>query len=815
MAQRMGRSLPRFIRRAGQAVAVAGLLLVPLGGPVLAQGLPGAASAPGSSPGGAALPGSPALIGATPALPGLPSGAAPAADEQSNPLGPSAPALRDLGTGNPLEQLRRQLSSKAARDEGTTSRDEGKDRAPVRDVGPTGFTEFQQYVYEITGRVLPRFGAGLFSGSFHSLQNVPVPADYVLGPGDEIQVRMWGIIDAEFRLVIDREGLVSIPKVGTFSLLGVKAGDLEAALREQIGKSFSNFHLSATMGQLRSMQVYVVGQANRPGMLTVSSLSTLVSTLFESGGPNANGSMRRIELQREGRVLGTIDLYDFISRGDKSRDQHLLPGDVIVIPPVGPQVALLGPVDSPAIYELAPDGEAVREVLARGGGPTVMSSPLKAQLERLDPSDPRAPRLVQSLLLDPQGMATPLRDGDVLTMFKLGPAFSNAVTLRGNVAAPLRYPYQPGMKLSDLIPDRDALLTPDYFVRKNVLVEFESGRSTQGGVRVQNEVHDLVDELNWDYAVIERLDHDRLTTQLIPFDLGRLVLRKDPGADLPLMPGDVVTVFSVDDIRVPRAKRSINVRVEGEVQRPGVYPMHAGDSLSTLIDAAGGLTPDAYLYGSEFTREAARRSQQQQMEKTIAKLQALTLAGLQQRSQSASLEGDAALLAARQQIEMTAAQQRLAELRRLKATGRVSLGLTPEGATLAGLPGIPLEDADNLYVPPRPAFIQVLGAVNVEAALIWRKDHTVGDYLQQAGLARFADKDAIFVIRADGGVSDGDSRRWGGVSSLPVQPGDTIVVPETEDKATTYDRVIRSLKDIAIIFQGFGVGAAAFKVLGL
>jgi protein involved in polysaccharide export with SLBB domain len=810
---------------------------------LLAAGTAGAQFVPGSNPltsgnaaiSGAATPTTPSVPG-LPTVPGLSNGQGRGAQGNANPgdaMAGNTPAddattsdaLSLPGARNALESAGRdpfgRKTAKAGKSKTSAGeRDEADSSGQhaARDVRRAPFTEFQKYVFETTGQSLPIFGANLFAvgGDFRAIETVPVPADYVLGPGDEVVVRIWGMIEAEFRLAVDREGQVNIPKVGVFSLLGVKAVDLESALRAQIGRSFTNFHLSATLGRLRSMQVYVVGQAARPGLLTTSSLSTFISAVFESGGPLPTGSLRAIELRREGKVLGTLDLYGFLVHGDKSADVRLLPGDVIVIPPAGPSIAVLGPIAEPAIFELKGAGESLQSALTWAGGTTALTSLQKAQLERIDATDARAPRRVESIALDVAGLATALRDGDVVTLFKPSPAFSNAVTLRGNVAAPLRYPFKPGMKLSDLIPDRDALVTPDYFLRKNVMVQFESHGKANQSARVQSDVRQIVDELNWDYAVIERLDRDRLVTRLIPFDLGSLVLRKDPAADLPLVAGDVVTIFSIHDIRVPRAKRSIYVRVEGEVQRPGIYPMRAGDSLLTVIEIAGGLTTDAYLYGAEFTREEARRSQEEQMKKAVSKLEAQALAGLEQQSGRTAIDSaDAAQFQARQQVEMTIVRERIAKLKDLKATGRVNLGLEPRHASLAELPGIPLEDADRIFIPPRPAFIQVLGSVNIESALLWQKDRDVGHYLRQAGLAQFADKGAIFVIRADGSVADAESSGFGGIKGMEVQPGDTIVVPEVPDKATGYDRAMRTLKDIAVIFQGFGIGVAALKAVGL
>src|SRR5215471_7078811 len=210
--------------------------------------------------------------------------------------------------------------------------------------------EFQKFVMESTGRDLQIFGQNLFRtvpSTFAPVDNIPVTPDYVIGPGDEIQIRAWGQIDVDFSAVVDREGAISVPKVGVINVAGVKASDLPAYLKTVFGRTFRNFQLTATLGKLRSIQVFVVGQAKRPGTYTVSSLSTLVTAVFASGGPSTRGSMRNIQLKRGNLVVADFDFYDLIVSGDKSKDAPLLPGDVIYIAPVGPQVAVTGSVKLP------------------------------------------------------------------------------------------------------------------------------------------------------------------------------------------------------------------------------------------------------------------------------------------------------------------------------------------------------------------------------------------------------------------------------------------------------------------------------------
>jgi protein involved in polysaccharide export with SLBB domain len=443
------------------------------------------------------------------------------------PIGPSGGP--SVGGSAPVVSnpslVARPVMSGAKDSDGSNVRREGADTRPVPP--PLGTTEFQRFVQAATGRPLSLFGYAMFGGAgFQSLQNVPVPAEYVIGPGDEIALRLWGAVDADLRLAVDRNGQVNIPRVGTITLAGVKSSQLEGVIRGHVGRVYNNFQLSATLGQLRSIQLFVVGQARQPGAYTVSSLSTFVSALFESGGPSASGSMRNIQLKRDGKTVSTLDLYKFVNEGDKSADVRLMPGDVIVIPPAGPRVALQGALDQPGIYELLGSEEPLGKVLAYAGRTQALTSIHKVHVERIDAASARAPRLVEERALDRAGLEKPLRDGDVVSLFRISPEFGNAVTLRGNVASPLRYAYKPGMRVSDLIPERDALLVPDYHARRNVLVQYESGREVSSA-RLANEVKNLVDEINWDYAVVERLDPSEVRSTLLPFNLSKAVRDRD------------------------------------------------------------------------------------------------------------------------------------------------------------------------------------------------------------------------------------------------------------------------------------------------
>jgi len=234
---------------------------------------------------------------------------------------------------------------------------------------PIGKTDFQVFIERSTGHVLPMYGYDLFRAptTFAPVDNIPVTPEYVVGPGDELLIRAWGQIDIDYRAVVDRNGVISLPRVGTVPVAGLKYQDLTAAVKQAVAKNFRNFELLVTLGQLRSIQIFVVGQARRPGAYTVSSLSTLVNAVFAAGGPSPRGSMRSIQLKRGSAVVTEFDLYDLLLRGDKSKDAALLPGDVIYFPPAGPLAAVSGNVKNPAIYELKGPASVVALLDYAGG----------------------------------------------------------------------------------------------------------------------------------------------------------------------------------------------------------------------------------------------------------------------------------------------------------------------------------------------------------------------------------------------------------------------------------------------------------------
>jgi protein involved in polysaccharide export with SLBB domain len=718
----------------------------------------------------------------------------------------------------------------------------GNEQAPQRVFGKqkgaqeAELSEFQKFIFDNTGDVLPIFGAEFFANSpstFAPIMNSPVPSDYPLGPGDELMIRGWGTIDIDYRATIDRNGTINIPTIGSVVLAGVKAGDAENVVRAAIARLYKGVTVNVNFGQLRAITVYMVGQAKRPGTYTVSSLSTLVTTLFASGGPNVNGSMRHVQVKRAGKVAAELDLYSFIAKGDKSADIKLQDGDTIYIPPAGGSVALVGKVTTPAVYELKSANDSIQSIFDIAGGLPVVADPRRAFLERIDPGK-NHPRTVTEIALNADGLSRTLKNGDVLNVTSITPDFANAVILRGNVDQPVRAQFKQGMRITDLIPSREYLITRNSTKRQNDAVNAGNDQNQQQEPKDAGNSNDLnepkdqnrlnlaeqlgsqIDEINWDYAVVERVNHSDLSVKLIPFNLGNVFADPTGPDNIQLQPGDTVTVFSQKDVAVPMNKRRVFVRVEGEVQVPGVYQMMAGDTLQTLMAKAGGPTSNAYLFGTAFYRETTRREQAANLEKAANRLetqlrneQANTVANA--RSQNGA---DAQVVAAERQAQVELARETIARFRQLKPTGRIAFGLAPDEHSFAHLPQIKLENGDRLVISARPAFVHVFGAVNAESSPLWRPNTRVKDYLEMAGVSSEADVDNVFVMRVDGTVVSSNSRGWfSGIGGLEMMPGDSIVVPEKLDKESRWTKFTQGTREWAQIFANFGLGAAAVRTL--
>jgi protein involved in polysaccharide export with SLBB domain len=701
-------------------------------------------------------------------------------------------------------------------------------------------SEFESFADDAAGHALPVYGRQLFDEvptTFAPMDRVPVPADYLIGPGDELLIRVWGKVELQSRVVIDRNGQIFLPKVGTLTLAGLRYDQIDSCVRAAIAKLYKDFDLNVTVGQLRSIQIFVLGSARQPGVYTVSALSTMVNALFASGGPSATGTMRHIELRRGGHTVTEFDIYDLLRNGDKSHDAQLLSGDILYIPPVGPQTAILGSVKEPGIYELK-DGTTIASILKDVGGLSNLASSDRVLLERIEN---HRWRQVDEFALDGSGMQRHLRDGDILRIFPIPPRFENAVILRGNVAQPGRYLWREGMRISDLIPTRDTLLTRDYWNQQNSLANTLPVTSfkQQGNVNPQDyptslngpnaqrqldvayspkndsnaiandyppqrrehwdrpkspidfQTHDVMadltqtnTEVNWGYASIERRDEKDLTTRIIAFNLGNAIDQPKSSDDYVLEKGDVVTIFSQKDAPLPQNKHAAFVRIGGEVNAPGVYRITPGETLRRLVERAGGLAPNSYLYASQLSRVSTRQAQEEELRISTAQMQK------EVASRFASVSSLSPANTAEQQAQLSAQQALIAQLSSMHPSGRIVLEMKPDAASIEDIPDFALEDGDNFFVPAKLGTVQVSGAVYNEAAFRFRKNMRVSTFLKAAGgPTRQADAKRVFLIRADGTVISRQhhSSPWGSnFEEMRVLPGDSIVVPTKLKSPTSF-----------------------------
>jgi protein involved in polysaccharide export with SLBB domain len=708
-----------------------------------------------------------------------------------------------------------------------TERQSRDERTPAQtrsvQLPPAPPSEFQRFVAATTGQMLTIYGSGLFTNqqvTFGPVNNAPTPADLILSAADELRIRIWGQVNFSANLRINREGDIYLPKVGAVHMAGLTVAAAQDHLRQAMDRIYRNFELTVDLGEIHSIQVYIAGMARQPGEYTVSALSTLVDAVFFSGGPSSSGSMRHIQLKRDGKIVADFDLYELLVKGDKTGDRQLQPGDVLYIPPTGPQVALLGSVREPDIYELRGE-ETLGDLLDAAGGRTAMAVGSHISIDRIAG---HAQRSAFELTDDAEGFGAKLADGDIVRVDPITSHYRDTVTLRGSVANPGHFRWRPGMHLSDLIPDRDSLVTRGYWWRRTQLglpapeftaaeqltasqaeeqtaAEFSLSKrghagtaSIAGALKTEDEEpaggaagipnpEDALPsprgETDWDYAVIERLDRVTMATSLIPFDLGKLVLQHDASQDLALQAGDVVTIFSQDDIRLPIDRKTKYVQLDGEIANAGVYSVLPGETLRSLVERAGGLTPKAYLFGADFTRKSTQLLEQQRLNEYSERLEHLMRRSAISASGIAPANGQNNL----QSTLVSANQSLIARLRQARATGRIVLNVSPYSNSANDLPEMALEDGDRLMIPSRPSTIQVIGAVFNQNAFLCAKNARVGQYLRLAGgPTREADRHQIFVLRADGSVVHRQSGNSifdsSDLDNVRLYPGDTIVVPE-------------------------------------
>ncbi|WKZ12697.1 MAG: SLBB domain-containing protein [Gammaproteobacteria bacterium] len=429
---------------------------------------------------------------------------------------------------------------------------------------------------------LKPFGYDVFAPrgtTFQSGANIPIPAEYVVGPGDTLELQLLGNTKGKFNLVVSRDGDVRIPEIGPVTIAGLTFPQAQDAITNIVSEQMIGTRAVVTMGRLRSARVLVTGEAKQPGTYTVGGLATITNVLGASGGVKDIGSLRNIELKRNGKLVSRLDLYDVLLHGDTSDDARVLSGDVVFIPPVGRTAGVLGEIRRPATYEIQADTTA-GDLVTLGGGLTPEANAASARIERIDPQHGRI--VVNVDLTTEAGRSTPLRSGDVLRLDPVRPTMVNSVTLRGHVHRPGSFQYQPGMRLSDLIGSVDDL-------------------------RPNADLH---------YVLIRRETGPELRVSAVSADLAQAWAEPGSDADIALAPRDEVTVFDMDagrerllapivaelDRQGTRSDPPQTVGVGGRVRMPGQYPLEPGMTIADLVRAGGSLDEAAFGGEAELTR---------------------------------------------------------------------------------------------------------------------------------------------------------------------------------------------------------------------
>jgi protein involved in polysaccharide export with SLBB domain len=447
-----------------------------------------------------------------------------------------------------------------------------------------------------------RFGANLVTDSSSYVSQDPLPAvpgDYIVRPGDELQLTIWGSVDADLRLTVDRSGNIAVPRVGSIQVGGVRSGDLNEVISRRVGRVFKNFQLVATPGQVRAIRVFVGGYVQHPGSVTVSGLSSILHALMRAGGPSAAGSFRDIHLRRNGREVAVFDLYDLLLKGNRDTDQLVQPDDVIFVGPIGTQVAVLGSVNQQAIYELKP-GETLSDVLGMAGGFNAVADRSRVALERL--ADRNSGRVAELKL--PAHFKDVLGSGDLIHVFSVITASlpqevqNEHVRVEGEVAHPGDYILPPGSHIADALRAAGGLTGAAYpygteFSRESV--------RRQQQVNYERALRDLETDMSKNQASQRVTSSEELASQNATAaanarllnrlrevrPTGRVVLQLSPDArelpNLPLEDGDTLNI----------PNRSSSVGIFGRVFNTGSFVFEPGHTTEQYLALAGGPTRGA------------------------------------------------------------------------------------------------------------------------------------------------------------------------------------------------------------------------------
>ncbi len=725
---------------------------------------------------------------------------------------------------------------------------------------------------------LQRFGCDVFvnrsaakavrgASNFNTPLDVPLGPDYVVGAGDKLSIDLWGGTTLNIARTVDSDGRIFLPEAGVVEIAGLELDKAEGLISGALKQQYRNAQVAVTVSQPRSIRVYIVGDAQRPGGYDISSLATPLSALYAAGGPTAVGSLRILHHYRGKQLIEDVDLYDFLLHGLRNGSAHFESGDTLLVPPAGPQVAISGAVKRQAIYELKPGETMLATVIDNAGGFTAAASIRDLRIERIDQNRQR----VTVTLPDGGDHGTQeandaiakfaVRDGDRIRVEPILPYSRRAVYLAGHVVRPGRLAYRDGMRLSDVIRSYQDLL-PEPAARGEIVrlvppdlhaetIAFDVPDVLIGNANIDLQPFDTVRVFgryqtdaptvtirgevlrpgNYPMsggmtaaqlvrmaggfkrdALVETADltsyqvssGKQVAESLATVRIGAAVDGTDSSADVVLKPGDILAIHQITNW----SEIGESVTIEGEVRFPGSYGFHDGERLSSVLRRAGGMLPAAYPMGAVLVRSQVKQLEQNTRDELIRQIEASSAAARLSPNVSPNNSSGALQLIKEQQDQV------VEDLKSHPPTGRMVIHITADIDSWADTPAdIELRRDDVLTIPKQPGFVLVTGQVYNATALTFTPDKSAGWYLGHAGGTNAAaNRKDIFIIRANGSVvgrhSDGPFS--GDVLSTKLNPGDVVVVPQKIVGGSLFWRNLLSTGQLAAsVAITAGVAAAA------
>jgi polysaccharide biosynthesis/export protein len=702
---------------------------------------------------------------------------------------------------------------------------------------------------------LRQFGYELFVNTTPKASRLAVPGnDYILGPGDKMRIRVWGTeVDAEFTGVIDRDGTINVPKIGIVPVAGVKFGQVETVIRREAEKYLQGININVSMEELRSLEVYIVGSVQQPGLHLVPAFSTVLDGLLASGGVRNSGSMRSVGLYRGGKLLREIDLYELLLHGDRSFDTVIENRDVIFVPRLTRTAAVSGAVKEEGIFELNRE-KNIGDLLQLAGGIIPQGFTGRIYLRRYTQNEEF---IIQDIDTgrERDWQAIPIQDGDLLELQYVLQAMPSVVRLDGHVWNPDIFRFESGLSLRAILGSRE-ILRPGavmdfallhrydptttrfrvqrFSLEQVFLDQFDLALQPRDRIEIlSREEIGIKEEITVQGAVWKPGDFDhrpgltladaialaggeQFGARVQQIELSRqfiedgqavtthFTLDLAENADFPLEAYDYVLIPRVKD-----AKALKTIVISGEVKYPGTYRLAGGERVSDLILRAGGFLPEAYFFGTRYTSEKARTIQQRSIDNLVQELEIRSQQVLSQEVQTA-VSREAVEAA---EVAQTSLKALLNKMSSVKAEGRVAIKMADLQSFRGSAFDFVLEEGDALHIPKQPNFVATVGSLYSPSAYLYEPNRTIDYYLKKSGgPTKTADKKHIYVLKANGEVisKEQGSKLFASFGSQRLMPGDTIVVPENLERVP-YLRVVKEVTDI--VFKIATTAGIAIAVL--